>query len=270
MPVSTSSGWVRASSRASRITSRGSRERLGPRASRVAQNEQRRSQPSWILSHPRVAPARSRRSSAPTGSLSMRSQSRAQLEGHQCSVRSRAPHPVSDGACDAGDVGCGHHRHHAFQHLVVVSAQCGRATRHHEAGRRIVPVHAPHEATRLRVRLVCDRTGVDDAHIGVVPVGDRDSTVRLTRLAHAFAVVLVGLAAERVEVDPHDGAPRQNPATRKLSVLRQKYSVTDPADRLPRSTPRSARASGSPSDRSSSSKPAPRLDPDSLAVAPNT
>ncbi len=59
--------------RASATTASGGLERDAPRARRVAQKEHFRSQPSWTLSHPRVAPARRRSSSPPTGSVSMRS-----------------------------------------------------------------------------------------------------------------------------------------------------------------------------------------------------
>ncbi len=73
MPVITSSGWTSARARASATTSRGGRDREAPRASRVAQNEHFRSQPSWTLSQPRVAPLRRRSSAPPIGSLSIRS-----------------------------------------------------------------------------------------------------------------------------------------------------------------------------------------------------
>ena len=59
-PVSTISGWRSARSAASATMASGSRERLAPRASTVAQKVQCSSQPSWTLSHARPWSAKPR------------------------------------------------------------------------------------------------------------------------------------------------------------------------------------------------------------------
>jgi hypothetical protein len=98
-------------------------------------------------------------------------------------------------------------------------------------------VYPSEKTTRFSVSLIGNGACIHDAHLGVDPTGNRHHAVGFHLLAHALGVVLVGLAAECVKIDP----PRagQNPASRRLTVLRQNSSDTDPAERVPCSTPKS-------------------------------
>ena len=94
----------------------------------------------------------------------------------------------------------GHDSGERRQHPVV---NCGGTSHDHGLQLRSLTAQASHEAAHFRLTRMGHRTRVDDGDVRHIRMGDGRCAGSLQRLSHRFRIVLVGLAAEGMEIDAH-------------------------------------------------------------------
>src|ERR1041385_3440089 len=89
---------------------------------------------------------------------------------------------------------------------------------HHDRLRRTLARDLPDETPELDFAFVSDGAGVDDGEIGERGIVHRHGAARVERRAHPLRVVLIRLAAERVELDVHGRTVRPSRSVHTRSV----------------------------------------------------
>src|ERR1051325_3466351 len=110
-----------------------------------------------------------------------------------------------------------HNGPHARQCRDRAVVERGRAP-HHDRLRHALARDLPDETFELDFAFVSDGAGVDDGEIGERGIVHRHGAARVERRAHPLGVVLIRLAAERVEVDVHGRTVRPSRSVHTRSV----------------------------------------------------
>ena len=116
-------------------------------------------------------------------------------------------------------------RDHTLHFGILCSPEHRRTPRYYNLGQWILAFEAPNKTPRLGIGRVRHRAGIHDTHVGQAHIFRDDPTSSLCLLPHTLGIILVSLAPERMEKNPHATRPPQRPPTSRVIVSRRRLSL---------------------------------------------